>query len=122
MKCKKYIKQTINMIMIIITISITMLNAISHTFFASSLYIYIYIYTYIYIYIYNIYRHTHTHVLLRSPRAYKFHGTSSLLDELCTINTDPEFFSYKYFYLKQLQLKLKHQGKHVRLLDLDITI
>ena len=44
-----------------------------------------------------------------SPRAYKFHGTSRFLDDLRTINDDGEFCSsYKYIYLKQLELKLEH--------------
>ena len=58
-----------------------------------------------------------------SPRAYKFHGTSRFVDDLCTINDDGEFSSsYKYICLKQLELKLEHQGEHATFLDLDTTI
>ena len=39
------------------------------------------------------------------------------------INDDGEFSSsYKYICLKELKLKLKHQGEHVAFLYLDITI
>ena len=45
------------------------------------------------------------------------HGTSKLIDDLCTINDDGGFsFSYKYIYPKLLN------KEHVLFSDLDITI
>ena len=40
------------------------------------------------------------------PHAYKFHGTSRFIDNLCTINVNGEFSSS---YPKQLVTKLWHQ-------------
>ena len=58
-----------------------------------------------------------------SSRAYKFHGTSRFINDVCTINDDGEFSSsQKYIYSKQLEIKLEHQGKHATFLDLGITI
>ena len=43
------------------------------------------------------------------------------IDEICTVNDDGEFSSsYKYIYLKQLELKLEHQGEDAKFLDLEI--
>ena len=42
------------------------------------------------------------------------------IDEIFTVNDDGEFSSsYKYTYLKQLELKLGHQGEHAKFLDLE---
>ena len=58
-----------------------------------------------------------------APCAYKTHETSKFIDDLCSINDDDEFSSsYKYIYLKKLELKLVQQGEHATFLDLDITI
>ena len=58
-----------------------------------------------------------------SPGTFKFNGTLTFIDDLCTINDDSEFFSsYKYIYPKQLELKLEHQEEHATFLDLDITV
>ena len=57
------------------------------------------------------------------PHAYKFHGTSRLIGDLCKINDDGKFsYSYRYIYLKQLELKLEHQGEYATFLNLNITI
>ena len=43
------------------------------------------------------------------------------IDEIYTVNDDGEFSSsYKYIYLKQLELKLEHQGEDAKFLDLEI--
>ena len=43
------------------------------------------------------------------------------IDEICTVNDDGEFSSsYKYICLKQLELKLEHQGEDAKFLDLEI--
>ena len=53
----------------------------------------------------------------------KFRGTSRFLDDLWTINNDDEFSSScKYIYLRQLELKLEHQGEHATFLYLDVTV
>ena len=58
-----------------------------------------------------------------SPGTFKFNGTLTFIDDLCTINDDSEFFSsYKYIYPKQLELKLEHQEEHATFLDLGITV
>ena len=58
-----------------------------------------------------------------SPCVYKFHGTSTFIDDFCTINDDGEFSSsHRYIYPKQLELKFEHQGEHATFLDLDKTI
>ena len=58
-----------------------------------------------------------------STRAYKFHGTSRFIDNICTINDEGEFFSsYKYIYPKQLELKLEHQREHTTFMDVNLTI
>ena len=51
-----------------------------------------------------------------SPRAHKFHGTSRFIDDFCTINDDGKL------KIKQLELKLEHQGEDATFLDLDIII
>ena len=58
-----------------------------------------------------------------SPRAYKYHGTSRFIDDLCAINDGDDFMaSYKEIYPKELELKVEHHGNHAIFLDLDITI
>ena len=59
-----------------------------------------------------------------SSRAYKFHGTSRFIDDLCTANDDGGELSssYKYIYSKQLEIKLGHQRELATFFDLDITI
>ena len=58
-----------------------------------------------------------------SPRAYKYHGTSRFIDDLCAINDGDDFIaSYKEIYPKELELKVEHHGNHATFLDLDITI
>ena len=46
--------------------------------------------------------------------AYNSYGVPRFIDDLCTVNADGEFFFHtnKYIYLKQLELKLEHQGEH----------
>lgn len=59
----------------------------------------------------------------KSSRDYEFNGTSRFKRDLCTINDNDEFSSwYKFVYLKQLELKIKHFGGNATFLDLKITI
>ena len=52
-----------------------------------------------------------------------YHGISRLIDYLCTINDNAEFFWYfRKIYPKELELKVVHQGKYATFSDLDITI
>jgi len=68
-------------------------------------------------------KHVQTLVSQRSNRAYKYHGTSRFIDDLCTINDGNEFSrSFKCIYPKELVLKLEHSGTHATFLDLDINI
>ena len=56
-----------------------------------------------------------------SPRSYKFHGTSTFIDDLCLMIDDGDFSSsYEYIYWKQFKLKLKKQDEHAIFLHLDI--
>ena len=59
-----------------------------------------------------------------SSRAYKLHGTSRFIDDLCTANDDGGELSssYKYIYSKQLEIKVGHQRELATFFDLDITI
>ena len=52
----------------------------------------------------------------------KVPGTSRFIDDLCTINDDDKFSSYKCVHPKQSELKLEHQGKLAAFLDLDRTV
>ena len=68
-------------------------------------------------------KHVQTLVSQKSDRAYKYHGTSRFIDDLCTINDGNEFSnSFKCIYPKELSLKLEHSGTHATFLDLDIKI
>ena len=68
-------------------------------------------------------KHVQQLVSKGSKRAYKYHGTSRFIDDLCAINDGNEFSkSYKNIYPKELELKLEHHGKHATFLDLDIKI
>ena len=56
-----------------------------------------------------------------SPRSYKFHGTSTFIDDLYLMIDDGDFSSsYEYIYRKQFKLKLKKQDEHAIFLHLDI--
>ena len=69
------------------------------------------------------FKHVQNFVSKKSTRAYKYHATSQLIDDLCTINDDEEFLkSFKCIYPGELELKQEHGGTHARFLDLDIKI
>ena len=50
-----------------------------------------------------------------------FMGHQSSIN-LCTINDDGEFSSYKYIYPKQFEIKLAHERERATLLNLYIII
>ena len=56
-------------------------------------------------------------------RAFKYHGLSRFIDDMCCINDSGEFEkSYRDIYPPSLELKIEHRGQHATFLDLDITI
>ena len=57
-----------------------------------------------------------------SPGAYRYHGRSRLIDDPYPINDDAEIYSsFRKIFQEELELKMKHQGRHANFLDLDIT-
>ena len=59
----------------------------------------------------------------RSNRAYRYHGTSRFIDDLCAINDQGEFLkSHIEIYPPELELKLEHHGTSATFLDLHIEI
>ena len=59
----------------------------------------------------------------RPSETYKYHGFSRFIDNFCAINDGNEFLpSFKNVYLKELELKMEHQGNHASFSYLDIKI
>ena len=56
-------------------------------------------------------------------RAFKYHGLSLFIDDMCCINDSGEFeTSFQDICPPSLELKIEHRGQHATFVDLDITI
>ena len=76
----------------------------------------------LFLYIFEL-KHVQSFVSKKSERAYKYHGTSRFINDLCNINDGKEFSNaFKCIYPKELELKIEHSGMHATFLDLDIKI